>query len=323
MKYSVIITAYKESATIGKAIRNIVDSNLSGFDEEFELIQVSPDQKTLDTGKKVFDEIGNRKVSLVQIQDEQKGKPHALNMAFRQVNGDIVILTDGDVCFHEKSLGVLLNSFGKLKSDGACGRVISMNDRNQFMGYISHMMTDAAHHKRMIELKENVSGHGKYFVHKHSFFPLSGYMLIFNKKKLEDKLGEGFVFPTDCLVEDAYLSYVLFNYGLKLDYIPEAKVNAVFPTTLSDYMKQKKRSTGGYIQLWKYGVVKEETKARSFWHDLQYFWFPFKFASNIQEYIWSLLFFPIRLYLWLKIWWERKILRKDFAKTWVRVESTK
>ena len=116
---------------------------------------------------------------------------------------------------------------------------------------------------------------------------------------------------------------MIFNEGGRIEYEPEALVFVKYPTNLKDYFKQKKRSTGGYMQLWEYGIVKPETKSRSFWRELEYFWFPIKYARNLKELFYSFMMYPVRLWLWVQIFWERKIVKKDFVKTWVRVESTK
>lgn len=329
---SIIITAFKEANSIKKALQYLADPKYSGFVGKIQVVQISPDKATLDEGEKYLSSLENPNLEYLVLKDENIGKPHALNMGLKKAKGDILVLTDGDVFFSKGSLSKLIEGFEEKKLDAACGNVISINRNDYFMGYISHLMTEAANHKRQIKLNNVEEGIGTKLIEKSEFFPLSGYMLIFNKIKLEKKLGEGFVFPTDCLVDDAYLSYVVYNYKLKLGYIPEAEVKVKFPTHYSDYFKQKKRSTGGYVQLWKYGVVKNETKSRSFWHELRYFWFPIKYAfkkmkndetSIIKKLLWSLTFYPLRLWLWIQIWWERKFTNKNFTKTWVRIESTK
>ncbi len=321
--YTVIITAYDEPNTIEKALSFIADPQKSGYDGVLNIIQVSPDSKTLDNAKNYIKKLGNKNIGFLQLVDDKLGKPHALNQAFKRVNTSKVIMTDGDVFFEKNSLGNLISFFEKNNFDAICGQPVSLNNKGNFWGYISHMMVSAANHKRKIILSKENSGIGTKFVTKQEFFPLTGYMMMFDKEVLEDALGEKFVFPGDCLVDDAYISYVMFNKGLKLGYVPDAKVNVKFPTNLSDFFKQKKRSTGGYIQLWKYGVVTKKTKARSFWHDLEYFWFPLKFAKNIKEIIYSFFYYPVRFFLWVQIFFERKYLNKSFQKTWQRVDSTK
>ena len=107
------------------------------------------------------------------------------------------------------------------------------------------------------------------------------------------------------------------------DSIPEAKVYVNYPSNLKDWYKQKLRAVGGYVQLWKFGVIENNTKVRNFWKELEYFWFPIKYAKSIKEYIWSLALYPMRLYMWLIIFYQQRIRKKSFDEIWVRVESTK
>jgi cellulose synthase/poly-beta-1,6-N-acetylglucosamine synthase-like glycosyltransferase len=323
MTYSIILTAFKEPNSVANALKYLADPKYSGYEGNINIIQVSPDKDTIKKAKDYIKTVKNPNLGFLQLIDDNLGKPHALNQALKKVSSSIVIMTDGDVQFEKGTLGKLIDEIEKGNYDALTGQPVSSNPRNSFMGFVSHLMVAAAHHKRSIELMGKTQGHGAKFIKRKGFFPLSGYILAFDKSKFEGILGEGFVFPGDCLVEDAYLSHVLYNKGLKLGYVPQAKVQVKFPTNIKDYFIQKKRSTGGFLQLWKYGVVTKETKARSFWQDLQYFWFPFKFSRNVIEYIYTIVYFPLRFVLWLSIWWERKVVKKNFVQTWQRVESTK
>ncbi len=322
---TVIITAYREPETIGKAIRHIADPQISGSEQELTLIQVSPDLPTLKAGKEAVGEIHNRNLHFIQIKDQLRGKPAALNHALLRIPPDTteIILTDGDVYFDSGALKKFVEKFVESKADAACGRVVSQNLKRNFLGYISHLMTAAAHHRRTVELIGLESGYGTIMVKKTGFFPLSGYMLILNLTSILKLLGEIPRIPDDCLVDDAYLSYLIFNAGGKLSYVPEAEVFAKFPTTVKDYLIQKRRATGGYLQLWDYGIVRKETNSRSIWQELRYFWFPFKYASNLKEYIYSFAFFFLRAYMWLEIWFLKNFKPERYKASWVRVESTK
>ena len=135
--------------------------------------------------------------------------------------------------------------------------------------------------------------------------------------------NDDFKIPQDVLSDDAYISYIVTNNGKKIAYAPKAKAFVKYPTNLNDYYKQKVRSLGGYLQLEKYGVVKKQKKARTFRDELAYFWFPFSYAKNVKELFWSILLFPIRFITWIKIFFDRKVFKKDFEKSWTRIESTK
>lgn len=311
---SILVTAWKEEKTIGKALDCIFDESYSGIDFDYEVLLAAPDDATIDKAIETSAKHG-RKEKLTIVRDDQKGKPAALNKLLKEARGEFLVFTDGDVFFDKNAVVEVLKLFENEKVGIVSGRPISEDLKNNMMGYLGHLLADAAHHKRTIDLTENPHGKSLKFVPKRKFFPVSGYLYAMRKVDIE--------FPSDCLVDDAYISYCLFNEGWQVAYAPEARVFVKYPTNLKDYFKQKKRSTGGYIQLWSYGVVSKETKSRTFFRELEYFWFPIKYAKSPKELFWSLCLYPIRLWLWLRIFWERKVIKKDFYKTWTRVESTK
>jgi biofilm PGA synthesis N-glycosyltransferase PgaC len=312
MKLSIIITAWKEEKTIRKCLNTLLKTIPQELD--YELILACPDQETLTAAK---DEIKNLNLGnrFVHLQDPGKGKPTAINMALDKAQGEIILLGDGDTYFGENVVTRMLKHFENPEIMGVTGRPKSCDEKDNMLNYFGHLLSDAAHHKRTVDLTTEPHGKSLTFVKKRKFFTMSGYLFAMRKNDIRT--------PTDCLVEDAYFSYELFNKGGKIEYEPEAIVYVKYPKNLSDYFKQKKRSVGGFIQLWEYGIVKPETKTRSFWRELEYFWFPFAYAKNIREFFWSLMLYPIRFWLWVQIYWERKIKKKDFVKTWVRIESTK
>ncbi len=322
---SIIVTAHKEEKTIREVINCLLDQKYSGLgehktDEDWEFILVAPDKATINAAKDALKklEISTEKYQI--LVDPGNGKPAALNMAFEKAKGEYLLPTDGEVMFEKRAVFELVDLLEQKldqgqKVGGITGRPVSLDDKSSMMKYFGNLLSDAAHHKRNIDLTDDPKGLSTKLVPKRKFFPLSGYIYLI--KNLDWKI------PEDVLVDDAFISYELFNKGYKLYYAPEAKVKVKYPTNLPDYFKQKKRSTGGFIQLWKYNVVKPETKSRSFWRELEYFWFPIKYATSLKELIWSITLYPIRLWLWIMIFWERKITKKNFKDTWVRIESTK
>lgn len=311
---SILLTAWKEEDSIGKAIETFIN----GYKGDFEILLAIPDQETKDVALKKAQELGiEDKIWFSDLLKDDKpiGKPAELNYLMDKAKGDIWVLGDGDVYYGDDVINKMIKHFEDPEVMAVTGRPRSADEKDSMMHYFGHLLSDAAHHKRTIDLTDNDSGKSRSFVKKRKFFPVSGYLFAMRANDIRA--------PKDTLVEDAYFSYEIINRGGHIAYEPTAEVFVKYPTNLSDYFKQKKRSVGGYVQLWEYGVVKPETKTRSFWRELEYFWFPFKYATNIKEFFWSLMMFPIRFWLWLQIYWERKIKKKDFVKTWVRIESTK
>ncbi|MFC1800483.1 glycosyltransferase [Nanoarchaeota archaeon] len=293
---SIIITAYREEKTIGKAIKSFLEQKIKG---DYEILVVCPDEGT----KKVVDSFSKEHKQVKHVQDPGKGKPIALNKAFKTAKGDVLILTDGDVYVDYGSVNKLLKAFENEKVGAVAGRPISLNSKKDMLGYWSHLLTDAgAHQTRMERVKS-----GKFII-------CSGY--LFAMKKVFDEI------PEDVLADDAVMSHMIFQKGYKIAYEPDAKVYVKYPTTFKDWILQKRRSAGGYNQI--KGHFGNVPRMRSFWREIAFGWYKaLAYASNLKEFYWTILLFFARIWLWISIFYEINLKKAEFTKVWKRVESTK
>jgi len=302
---SIILTAAKEDRTIIKALDNLITSAINFLKNDFELITIIPDDETINKASEYLN-TNFSKIKWQNIRDPYKGKPFALNLGIKAAKGDYLLLTDGDVYITKNSVADLFEKIKDKTVGGVTGRPVSMDQKSKYWGFISHLLADGAHEKRLQTMNGKL---------KRSFFVMSGYLFLMRNIKLE--------IPADCLVEDAFISYSLFNKGYNLLYQPKAKVYVKYPDNIKDWFNQKARSVGGYSQLWSYNIVKNDTKVRSFSKELEFFKYPISYAKDFKEFLWSISLYILRGILWLKIFWDREVLKKDFSKTWVRIESTK
>ncbi len=311
---SVIITSFKEPKTIGRCIRCIAQRRYSGITTPFEIIQVSPDELTLKAGRKEARKLGLSKHEYRHIIDPHKGKPTALKMALDKAKGEIIILTDGDTYFEKNAVSELIKPFGDKKIGGISGKPVSADNRDNAFGYWGHLLSDAADHRRSHTMRK--VDNKDYYTSESAFFPMSGYIMAIRNLKFD--------IPKNVLSDDAYISYTLRNMNFDIAYAPKAVCYVKYPTNLRDYFKQKVRSLGGFKQLEKFQIFKKDKQSRSFFIELHYAFYVFKYAKTFNEFMWSVYLFPIRLITWIKIVWERDILRKDMGKNgWERIESTK
>jgi cellulose synthase/poly-beta-1,6-N-acetylglucosamine synthase-like glycosyltransferase len=288
---SIVITGYKEPKTIGKAIEQVLKNKIS---ELFELIVSAPDEETLAVAKSY----ARRDNRIKFLKDEGKGKPAALNMIFRKARGDILILTDADVYMDAKAIPLLLEKMKDPKVGAVSGHPIPVNSRSTMLGYWSHLLTAMVDNWRK----------------KSRFISCSGYLYAI-RKKLFEKM------PEDTLSDDAYNSHTIKNKGYKIDYSPFSYVYVKYPDNFSDWVKQKKRSAGGYNQI-KY-IFKEKNIDRSLTKESAGILQVLKYPKNLREFIWTLELIFARIYLWMLIFRDINIKKQDFKKVWVRVESTK
>jgi cellulose synthase/poly-beta-1,6-N-acetylglucosamine synthase-like glycosyltransferase len=292
---SVLITALREPETIGQAIQAL----LRQLPENAELLVVCPDPAT----SAVVGEIAGRYPVVRQVADAQRGKPAALNIGLRKLQGSIVVLTDGDVVVAEGALAPLLSPFDDPQVGAVTGRPVSVNPRDTLLGYWSHLLTEAgAHHVRQIRDQA-----GRFLV-------CSGYFFAFRRGLVEH-------IPEDALAEDAVVSHRIAAQGYRIRYAPDALVYVKYPTTYGDWLRQRIRSAGGYAQQY---VRRSPVRMRSPWLEIVYgSTAALRFARNMKEFTWSLLLFAARLHLWMLVLINVHLLRRPLAQLWRRVETTK
>jgi len=290
---SIIITAYKEPKTIGKAIEAILANNIP---DKYELLVFAPDEQTLRVAEKYKKQ--NKNIKL--IQDSGQGKPAALNLAFKKAKGEILILTDGDVYINKQAIPLILEKFKDPKIGAVSGRPISINSKKTMLGFWGYLLFDIAHKRRLKALELN----------KRIF--CSGYLYAFRKNLIKE-------IPAQTLSEDGLISHLIYSKGYKITYSPEAEVYIKYPTKFKDWILQKKRSVGGYNQIKSW----IGTEIRSFKKESFAILDVFKYIKNLKEFFYTFALILARLYLWIVIFIDINIKKKEFKKIWLRVESTK
>jgi len=292
---TILITAYREEKTIGRAIEAFLTQDLP---QDYELLVVCPDDETAGVLAKYA--AGNNRIQ--HLRDEGKGKPAALNLALRVAKGEIVILSDGDVYVGPGAVRALRAAFDNPQIGIVSGRPVSLSPRETMLGYWSRLLVDAgAHRQRSLRARRG------------EFLECSGYLYAFRRSLVGP-------IPTDSLAEDGLISYMVWQQGFGTAYAPEALVYVKYPTFYQDWMKQKIRSAGGYAQRYAKG-----------WRGMKSFrreavdgtWSAIQYARNLKELWWTLLLFAARVHVWLRVWWDVKWRKEPFTAVWQRVNSTK
>lgn len=292
---TIIITAYGEERTLGRAMDAFLAQDLPS---EWELLVVCPDEPTATVAARYAMETTRVRV----LQDEGKGKPAALNLALSAAGGDIVVLSDGDVYVGPGSVKALVAAFTDPRVGIVSGRPLSVSPRQTMLGYWSHLLVDAgAHQQRLRRAREG------------EFLECSGYLYAFRRALVRP-------IPEDSLAEDGLISHRVWEQGYVTAYAPEALVYVKYPSSYRDWITQKIRSMGGYVQPY----VKASREKRSFRREvLDGAWAAIQYAQSARELWWTLLLFVARVYVWLRVWWDVKCRKRPFSALWQRVNSTK
>jgi biofilm PGA synthesis N-glycosyltransferase PgaC len=291
---SVLITAFREAATVGRAIDPFLPQLAAGA----EVLVICPDPATT----AIVDGYAARYPAVRHVADPQRGKPAALNVGLKAARGDIVVLSDGDVVVAEDALATLLSPFDDPQVGAVSGHPLSASPRETLLGYWSHLLTEGVHHMRLARDRAG------------QFLACSGYLFAFRRALVERV-------PEDALAEDAVISHIVARQGYRIRYAPQAHVFVKYPTTYRDWLRQKVRSAGGYAQDY---VRRSPLRMRSAWLEvLNGTRLALRYPRNLREFLWTLLLFAARLHLWLLVFVNVRLLRRPLAALWQRVETTK
>jgi len=291
---SILITAFREAATIGQAI----EAFLPQLPEGAEILVVCPDPETI----AVVDDYAARCPAVRHVADPQRGKPAALNVGLRAARADVVVLSDGDVVVAGDALAPLLAPFEDPQVGAVSGHPVSISPRDTVLGHWSHLLTESIHQMR---LARDQAG---------QFLVCSGYLFALRRALIEHV-------PEDALAEDAVISHLIAHQGYRIRYVPQARVFVKYPTTYRDWLRQKVRTSGGYAQDY---VRKSPLRMRSAWLEmLNGTPLALRYPRNPREFLWTLLLFAARLHVWLLVFVSVRLLHRPLATLWQRVETTK
>lgn len=290
----IIITSYKEPETIGRAVEGFLKQDIK---EEYNIWVVAPDKETLDVARSY----GKRVKIFV---DPGKGKSYALNQILLKLKGEIFVLSDGDVFVKENSLKYLIAPFENSRVGCVSGRPVSMDLKSNVFGYWSHLLCDAgAHEARAKRAKRG------------EFLECSGYLWAFRNGVIKN-------FPLD-VAEDTIVPYLFRERGYKIAYAPKAEVYVGFPKNLKDFIEQKKRTAKAHESLGKYVNIKKLPRTKSFRNEISEGYRAFFYPNSLMEVLYTLMLFPVRLYIWLLVFYHTSIKKEHYGDAWKRVESTK
>ena len=285
---SILVTAFKEQKTIGRAIESILNQKVNNS----EILVSAPDDETITEAKKY----SKNKVQV--FKDSGEGKPNALNMLVKKSRGDLLVLTDGDVFTDSNSINNLLRHFKDKKVGSVSSRVVSINGRKNMFGFWSEILTSINHIQRLRHKGDTIC---------------SGYLYAVRRELFPN-------LPKNTLAEDALASLNVIDKGYKSVYEPSSLVFVKYPTNLPDWISQKKRTAGRVYQM---SSKSNTNKLRRLKEEVSAGIFSLREVESVHEFIWLISLFVMRSYIWVRILLDFRLWNRNYRKVWERVESTK
>lgn len=168
----------------------------------------------------------DERIQLIE-QPRREGKTSAINLFLKAASCDICVLESGDTLPHEYAVEHMVRMF----RDPAVGMVgaqkMAVDTPDHIVGLLSHLRL-RMEHELCLEI------------------PRLGEMIAF--RKVFEQI------PPDVAMDEAFVEAIVVRQGMQVRYAPDAIVYNTGPTTVSDFIRQRRRNHAGHLYLkHKYG----------------------------------------------------------------------
>jgi glycosyltransferase involved in cell wall biosynthesis len=217
---SVGIMAYNEEANIADAIDSILGQRLTSS-RIAELIVVASgcEDRTAEIVAGVAR--GDARVRLIE-QRRREGKASAINLFIQAVRSEVLLMVSADVLVKDGTFDALMRHFNDPAVGMVGGHPTPVNDEATFLGHAVHLQW---------RLHDRIA-------------------------RQSPKLGEIVAFrnvvpsiPLDTAVDEISIQALLSQLGYRLVYEPRAVVYNRGPTTLRDFIRQRRRIYAGHLRV--------------------------------------------------------------------------
>jgi cellulose synthase/poly-beta-1,6-N-acetylglucosamine synthase-like glycosyltransferase len=225
LRCSVGVTAYNEEANIGSLLAALIDQHLHQV-EIVEIIVVASacTDRTVELVKAAMAQ--DERVKLIE-QERREGKTSAINLFLRAAQCDICVLESGDTLPHEYAVEHMVRMFRDPNVGMVGAQKMAVDTPEHIVGLLSHLRL-RMEHELCLEI------------------PRLGEMIAF--RKVFEQI------PPDVAMDEAFVEAIVVRQGMQVRYAPDAIVYNTGPTTVSDFMRQRRRNHAGHLYLkHKYG----------------------------------------------------------------------
>lgn len=217
---SVGIMAYNEEANIADAIESILDQRLSsGRLAELIVVASGCEDRTCEIVATIA--ASDPRVRLIE-QPRREGKASAINLFIAAARAPVLLMVSADLVVKDGTFEALLHQFRDPEVGMVGGHPIPVNDEATFLGHAVHLQW---------RLHDIIA-------------------------RRSPKLGEIVAFrnvvpsiPLDTPVDEISIQALVTQLGYRLVYEPEAIVYNRGPTTVRDFLRQRRRIYAGHLQV--------------------------------------------------------------------------
>lgn len=225
IRVSVGVTAHNEEANIGRLLEALLEQHLHEV-EITEIIVVASGctDRTVEIVREYMQV--DPRIKLI-VQERREGKTSAVNVFLQHAKEEICVLESGDTLPHENAI----ERMGRMFRDPKVGMVgahkVPVNTPDHIAGLLTHLRL-RLEHQLCLEI------------------PRLGELIAF--RKVFDRI------PPDVSMDEAFVEALVVQRGLQVRYAPDAIVYNTGPTSIREFIRQRRRNHAGHLYLkHKYG----------------------------------------------------------------------
>ena len=244
LRCSVGVTAYNEEQNIGPLLEALVDQHLHDVEiAEIIVVASACTDKTVPIVREFM--ARDSRVRLIE-QPKREGKTSAVNQFIAAAQTDICVLESGDTIPHEYAVEHMVRMFADPNVGMVGAHKVPVNTPDHIAGLLTHLRL-RMEHELCLEI------------------PRLGEMIAF--RKVFERI------PADVAMDEAFVEAFIVKRGMEVKDAPDAIVYNTGPTTIGDFMRQRRRNHAGHLFLkHKYGYavssIQNKRVAKVAWKEL-------------------------------------------------------
>ncbi|MGB8648642.1 MAG: glycosyltransferase [Anaerolineae bacterium] len=220
IRCSVGVTAHNEEANIGQLLDALLKQELEQV-EIAEIVVVA--SGCTDRTVEIIHEYEPRDPRIFLIeQPTRQGKTAAINLFLQHAHEDVCVLESGDTVPGPTTIENLVKLFADPHVGMTGAQKIPVNVPEHVVGYMSHLRLQLEH-QLCLEI------------------PRLGELIAFRKVVTH--------LPPDVAMDEAFVEALVIKRGLEVHYAPDAVVYNMGPTTLREFIMQRRRNYAGHLHL--------------------------------------------------------------------------
>lgn len=291
IKCSVGICVYNEEKNIANLIHSFIAQNLNKviIDEIIIIASGSTDNtcNIVETLSK-----NDRKIQLIK-QEKREGKASAVNLFIEKSGNEVLVLSGGDLLLKKDTIEKLVNKFADKQVGMTGSHPVPVNRINDgFCGFAGYMLWDL-HHR--ISLRK----------------PKMGELVAF--RKIFRRI------PT-IGADEASVEPLIRGQGYAIKYVPDAIVYNKSPTTIREFIQQRRRNYWLHLVV-KYGQS-YAVSTLSIFTILQALYSFITGNRNVKHILFIPMVALLEVYSRFLGWWDYRITKKRHT-VWEFIETTK